>query len=198
MSFAKRTADLASGSRDLFESGERNSPRHTCASERGSDTDSTGQSRSSALDFGCFRRPVVRSGGAIHRPGAPPRRTRFPAVEWVVARACPSPRRDAFWIGDSSRNTERGFGVASFHGTRSHDRGTRAEWNLSPAPRTLAAKANAAWTALRGCPGLATILGSHCRRSHRGPAAGSAAIGQREMLPAVAVPSTRRSGGRSH
>jgi hypothetical protein len=107
MSFPKRTTDVASGSRDLLQSGERNSPRHTCASERGSDIDFTGQSRSSALDFGCFRRPVVRSGGAIHRPGAPPRRSRFPAVEWIVARACPSQGRDAFWIGDSGRNTKR-------------------------------------------------------------------------------------------
>jgi hypothetical protein len=36
------------------------------------------QSRSSAFDLGCFRRPVVRSEGAIHRPEALPRRTRFP------------------------------------------------------------------------------------------------------------------------
>jgi hypothetical protein len=58
---SKRTADLVSGSIDLIESGERNSPSYTCASEPGSNTDFTGQSGSSALDFGCFRRPVVRA-----------------------------------------------------------------------------------------------------------------------------------------
>src|SRR5258708_25038607 len=83
---------------------------------------------------GVFRGPVVRSGDAIHRPAALPRLTPLSAAEWVVARASPSPTRDAFSIGDSNRNTNRGFDVTSFHGTRSHDRGTRAAWNQSPVP----------------------------------------------------------------
>ena len=156
MLFPKRTANLASGSRTC--SNLVNSARHASQSERSSDKDLTGSSRSSALECGCFRQPVVRSGGAVHRLGAPPRLTRFPAAEWGAARVSPFPRRDAFWIGDSSRNRKRGFGVASFHGTRSHDRGTRAEWNQSPAPRMLAAKVNAARTALPRCPCLARVL----------------------------------------
>jgi hypothetical protein len=136
---------------------KRNSQRHRyrCGSERSSDRDFKGPSRSSASERGCFRRPVARSGGAVLRPGTPPRLTRFPAAEWVVVRASPCPRRDAFWIGDSSRNTKRGFDVASFHATRSHDRGTRAEWYQSRAPRRLAAKATARNLAtaarVRGC-----------------------------------------------
>ena len=37
----------------------------------------------------------------------------------------PSPAKDGFLIRDNNRNTKRGFGVASFHGKRSHDRGTQ-------------------------------------------------------------------------
>jgi len=76
-----------------------------------------------------LRRPVVRSGGVVHRPGTRPRLIPFPVAEWIWARANPSPTRDEFSIGDSSRNTNRGFDAASSHGTRSHDRGIHAEWN---------------------------------------------------------------------
>src|ERR1035441_9866483 len=114
--------------------------------------------RRNAVDSDFFAQPVVRSGGAVHRPEALPRLAPFLAAEWVAARASLSPTRDAFSIGDSSRNMSRGFDVASFHGTRSHDRGTRAEWNQSPAPRMLAAKVNAARTALPRCPCLARVL----------------------------------------
>ncbi len=147
------------------------------------------------VESGCFRRPVVRSGGAVRRPGTAPPLPPLPSAEWIVAPASLSPTRDAFSIGDSSRNTKPGFDVTSFHGTQLHDRGTHAEWNQSPVPRRLAARASAAWTALRGCPCLAPVLGSHCRRSHRGRAAGNAGVGQRERPPAVAVPSTRQSVG---
>src|ERR1017187_3250790 len=101
--------------------------------------------RRNAVDSDFFAQPVVRSGGAVHRPEALPRLAPFLAAEWVAARASLSPTRDAFSIGDSSRNMSRGFDVASFHGTRSHDRGTRAEWNQSPAPRRLSA-----WGSRRG------------------------------------------------
>src|SRR5207245_4038981 len=106
-------------------------------------------------------------------------------------------RRDAFSIGDSNRNTNLAFVVRSFPGTRLYDRGIRAEWIRSLAPHRLAAKASAVQTGLRGCPCLAPVLGSHRQRWHRGRAAGSAGVGQREMPPAVAVPSTLRSGGPS-
>ena len=60
--------------------------------------------------------------------------------------------QDVFWIGGSSQNTKRGFGVVSFHGTRSHGRDTHAEWSQSPAPHRLAAKAIAAQTAPPAMP----------------------------------------------
>src|ERR1019366_6968432 len=111
-------------------------------------------------------RPSFVGGGAVHRPAALPRLAPFRAAEWVVAQVSPFPTRDAFSIDDSSRNTSRGFDVASSHGTRSHDRGTRAEWNQSPAPRRLSAKGIVAWTALPGCPCLALVLETHRRKSH--------------------------------
>jgi len=52
----------------------------------------------------------------------------FPEVESLVALVSPSPTKDASSIGDSNRNTTSGFVVTSFHGTRSHDRGTLALW----------------------------------------------------------------------
>src|SRR5438445_441734 len=51
-----------------------------------------------------------------------------------------------------------------FHGTRSHDRGTRVESIQSLALHRLAAKASAVQTEPRGCPCLAPVLGSHPRR----------------------------------
>src|SRR5271166_1290158 len=75
--------------------------------------------------LGLFRQPIVRSGDAVHRPATLPRRTPFPAAESLVARVSPSPMKDVFSIGDSNRNTNGGFVVTRFHGTRSHDGGIR-------------------------------------------------------------------------
>ena len=61
------------------------------------------------VDSDSFRQPVVRSGGAVRRPAAPPRRTPFPEVESLVALVSPSPTKDASSIGDSNRNTTSGF-----------------------------------------------------------------------------------------
>src|ERR1039458_8210478 len=119
---------------------------------------SRGLAKSSTLECGCFRRHVVRSGGVAHRLEAPPRPVRIPAAESGAAQASLSPRTNVFWIGGSSQNTKREFGGVSFHGTRSHGRDTHAEWNQSPAPRKLAAKANAGWTATPRCPCLAPDL----------------------------------------
>ena len=146
------------------------------------------------VDSDSFRQPVVRSGGAVRRPAAPPRRAPFPEVESLVAMVSPSPTRDASSIGDSNRNTTSGFVVTSFHG-RSHDRGTHGERIQSPVRHRLAAKVSAVQTKLRRCPGLAPVLEIHRQRLHRGHAASSAEVGQRERPRAVAVPSTPRSGG---
>src|SRR5215469_18192592 len=113
----------------------------------------------STADSGSFRRPVVRSGGAVRRPAAAPRLVPCPPAEWAAGRANPSPTRDGFAIGDSS-----GFDVASFHETQSHDRGTPAEWNQSLARRRLSAKGSAVWTALHGYPCLGLVVGTHRRR----------------------------------
>ena len=59
----------------------------------------------STVGSGCFRPPVVHSGGAVRRLGVPLRPTPLPAAERVVARASPSPTRDGFSIRDSNRNT---------------------------------------------------------------------------------------------
>jgi hypothetical protein len=64
-----------------------------------------GERARSVVDSSFFRQPVVRSGGAVHRLAAPPRRTLFPAAESLVAPASPSPTKDVFSIGDSNRNT---------------------------------------------------------------------------------------------
>jgi len=148
------------------------------------------------VDSDSFRQPVVRSGGAVRRPAAPPRQTPFREVESLVARASPSATKDASSIGDSNRNTKPGFVVTSFHGTRSHDRGTHGERIQSPVRHRLSAKVSAVQTKLRRCPCLAPVLEIHRQRSHRGHAASSAEVGQRERPRAVAVPSTPRSGGR--
>jgi len=44
-----------------------------------------GEKRVSVVESGFFRQPVVRSGDAVHRPEAPPRRNPFPAAESLVA-----------------------------------------------------------------------------------------------------------------
>jgi hypothetical protein len=46
------------------------------------------------VDSDAFRQPVVRSGGAVRRPAAPPRRTPFPEVESLVALVSPSPTKE--------------------------------------------------------------------------------------------------------
>ncbi len=56
------------------------------------------------FDSGSFRRPVVRSGGAVRRRGVALRRIPFRAGESFVAPVRPSPTKDAFSIGDSNRN----------------------------------------------------------------------------------------------
>ena len=64
-----------------------------------------GEKRVSVVEPGFFREPVVRSGDAVHRPEAQPRRTPFPAAESLVAPVSLSPMRDVFSIGDNNRNT---------------------------------------------------------------------------------------------
>jgi hypothetical protein len=141
---------------------------------------------------------VVRSGDVVHQPAVSPRRIPFPAAESLLAPVSPSPSRDVFSTDDSTRNTNDGFAVMSFPGTRSHDRGTHAESIQSPALYRLFAKVSEVQIELRRCPCLAPVLGSHCQRSLRDPAAGNAGVGQREMPRGVAVQPTPRSGGRSH
>src|SRR6516164_5090158 len=116
------------------------------------------------MGFGFFRQPVVRSGGAAHRLAAPPQPTPFLAAESLVAPESPSPMKDAFSIDDNTRSTNSGFFVASSHGTRSRDRGTRDEWIRSLALHRLAAKASAVPTELRRCPCLAPVLGTRRRK----------------------------------
>src|SRR5258707_15855042 len=41
------------------------------------------------VDSGPFRQPVVRSGGAVHRPETGPRLAPCLAAEWIVAPASP-------------------------------------------------------------------------------------------------------------
>jgi hypothetical protein len=155
---------------DLLETGERNS-RGTrvqrCTVRRQISKVRVEVTRS-ALNSVFFRRPVVRSGCAVHRPAVAPRPIPFTDAESLVAPASPSPTKDVFSIGDNNRNTNGGFVVTSFHGTRSHDRGTRAKWIQSLALHRLAAKARAV-----RCPSVAPVLGSYCRRQHRGRAAGT-------------------------
>src|SRR5208337_336153 len=131
---------------DLFESGGQNSRMYACAKERSSATDfkSRAEAAHSTVASGSFRRPGVRSGGAVRRPAGRPRLAPLPVAEWVVTRASPSLARDAFSTDDSSRNMKSGFDGARFHRARLNDRGTRAESNQSPAPHTLAAKGIAA------------------------------------------------------
>jgi hypothetical protein len=64
----------------------------------------------SMVDSGAFRQLVFRSGDAVHRPAALPRRIPFPAAESLLARVSPSPTKGGFAkggfaIGDSNRNT---------------------------------------------------------------------------------------------
>ena len=139
------------------------------------------------VDSDAFRQPVVRSGGAARRPAAPPRRTPFPEVESLVALVSPFPTKDASSIGDSNRNTTSGFVVTSFQGTRSHDRGTHGERIQSPVRHRRSAKVSAVQTKLRRCPCLAPAPEIHRQRSHRGHAASSAEVGQRERPRTLSV-----------
>jgi hypothetical protein len=113
----------------LLESGELKSTMSTCARGPFGQEISNAKDgqRAAWLDFGSFRQPDVRSGGAGHRPAAPSRRIPLPAAESLVAQVSPSLTKDVFSTGDSNRNTNEGFAVASFHGTRSHDRDIRVE-----------------------------------------------------------------------
>jgi hypothetical protein len=90
----------------LLESGEPNSLMRTCARALFGQEISNAEDgqRAAWLDSGSFRRPVVRSGGAVRRRGVALRRTPFRAGESLVAPVSPSPTKDAFSIGDSNRN----------------------------------------------------------------------------------------------
>ena len=61
-----------------------------------------------------LRRLAVRSGGAVRRPVPTTRQIPFLVAEWIVARASPSPTRDAFAIGDSNPSRKRGYDEARF------------------------------------------------------------------------------------
>ena len=52
-----------------------------------------------------LRRLVVRSGDVARPPAATPRLVPFPPTGLSAARASPSLTRDAFWIGDTSRQS---------------------------------------------------------------------------------------------
>ena len=67
--------------------------------------------------IGLFRRPVVRTGDVVRPAAEPPRLAPFPPAESVAVQASPSPRKDAFSIGDNTRNMNREFDAASFPGT---------------------------------------------------------------------------------
>src|ERR1700724_2511611 len=96
-----------------------------------------------------FRRRGARSGDAVRRPDAPPRRAPLRAVEPVVDRGSLSPATDGSGFGGNNQHTTQVFAAMISHRTRSHDRGTHAESSQSPAPHTHAAKVSAAPTALR-------------------------------------------------
>ena len=91
----------------LLESGGGDSPTQASAREHSSNTKANDPRRESPWrgGVGLFRQPVARSGGAVHRPAALPRRTPFAAAESLVAPVSPSLTKDAFAIGDSNRNT---------------------------------------------------------------------------------------------
>jgi len=97
----------SSSSRTCLRLVNANLQVRVCAREHGSATDfkRPGDAARSTVDSGSFRQPVVRSGGAVRRLAIPLRLVLAPAAEPVVARASPSPTRDAFSIGDSNRNT---------------------------------------------------------------------------------------------
>ena len=136
-----------------------------------------------------FRLRVVRNGGAIHQLGV--LQPLFPALVAgsAEAPAHPSPTKDAVSFGDSRRNNKTGFAARRLPRRRSHDRGTRAEWNRSRAPRRPAATAIEERRALpqSSCP--LPALGTCRRNSYRDRGADSAEFDQTEMLRAVAVPS---------
>src|ERR1700730_553149 len=68
-----------------------------------------------------FRQPVVRSGGAVHRPATPPRRTPLPGAESLVAAVNPSPTKDVFSNGVTN-------GQSNTHSTESQE--IRYPWHL--------------------------------------------------------------------
>src|SRR5262252_1281878 len=83
----------------------------------------------------------------------------------------------------SNRNKKQGFGGASLHRTRSHGRDIPAEWSQSPVPRTLVARESAASIIPPRYPCLVPVPGSHGRKSHRDPEAGSLGVGRRKRVP---------------
>ena len=91
----------------LVESDKRNSAMRAVTRQHSSELISKrqGEAAHSGVDSGAFRQTVVRSGDAVHRLAALPRRIPFPAVESLVAPVSPSPTKDGFAIGDSNRNT---------------------------------------------------------------------------------------------
>ena len=102
----------------LLDSEQRNSPMCMCTREKGRTQIQKAQreARRSLMHSGFFRQPVVRSGGAGHRPAVPPRQTPFPVAESLAAPVSPCSTKDGFSIGDSSRNTNGVSFVASLHG----------------------------------------------------------------------------------
>jgi hypothetical protein len=101
-------------------------------------------SRVAGGTFGGFRRRGARSGDAVRRPDAPPRRARLRAAESVVDRGSLSRATDGFRIGGNSQHTTQVFAAMISHRTRSHGRGTHAESSQSPAPHTHVARVSAA------------------------------------------------------
>jgi hypothetical protein len=58
-----------------------------------------GEKRVSVVDSSSFRQPVVRSGDAVHRPEAQPRRSLFPVAESLVA-----PERRTFQVQNKRKS----------------------------------------------------------------------------------------------
>ena len=143
----------------------------------------------SSTSSGAFRQRVVRSGGAAHQLGVLRPLVRAPVAGSAEAPAHPSPRKDAASFGGNRRSNKTGFAARKLPRRRSHDPGTRAEWNLSRAPRRPAATAIEERSALpqSACP--LPALGRCRRKSYRDRGASTSEFDQTEMLREVAVPS---------
>ena len=143
-----------------------------------------------------FRLHVVRSGGAVHQLGVLLLLVPAPVAGSAEVPAHPSPTRDAASFGDSRRNNKTGFAARRLPRRRSHDPGTRAEWNLSRAPRRPAATAIEEQRVLPQCSCPLPAPGRCRRKSYRDRAADSAGFDQTEAPRAVAVPSIPVLGSR--